>query len=143
MARPVCLFLYRIIHKSLRDIRPLQYSSRDGHTEREHVNRGREHVNRGRDTPRFCCTLQVLDMSFCCVWLGCCAAEFGSSGGTYELSCISIFAFITRVEFAYGAFRFQYVMGKHVTTGQRVITHIYVCGPSYASCLFFHTVFLQ
>jgi hypothetical protein len=24
----------------------------------------------------------------CCVCLGCCAAEFGSSGGTYELSCI-------------------------------------------------------
>ena len=26
---------------------------------------------------------------FCCVYLGCCAAEFGSSGGTYELPCIS------------------------------------------------------
>jgi len=25
---------------------------------------------------------------FCCVCLGCCAAEFGSSGGTYELPCI-------------------------------------------------------
>ena len=24
---------------------------------------------------------------FCCVCLGCCAAEFGSSGGTYELPC--------------------------------------------------------
>jgi hypothetical protein len=23
----------------------------------------------------------------CCVCLGCCAAEFGSSGGTYELPC--------------------------------------------------------
>ena len=47
---------YRVIHKSLRDFRPLQYSSRDGHAEGEHV-------NRGRDTPIFCPTLQVLDMS--------------------------------------------------------------------------------
>jgi hypothetical protein len=65
-------------------------------------------------------------MSFCCFWLGCWAAEFGSSGGTYELFFISILAFITQVEFAYGAFRFKYIMGEHVTTGQRVITHIYV-----------------
>jgi hypothetical protein len=47
--------LYRIIHKSLRDFRPLRYSSWDGHA-------GREHVNRGRNTPSFCPTLQVLDM---------------------------------------------------------------------------------
>ena len=46
---------YRVIHKSLRDFRPLRYSSRDGHTEGEHV-------NRERDTPSFCPTLQVLDM---------------------------------------------------------------------------------
>jgi hypothetical protein len=46
---------YRVIHKSLRDFRPLRYSSRDGHAEGEHV-------NRGRDTPSFCPTLQVLDM---------------------------------------------------------------------------------
>jgi hypothetical protein len=48
--------LYRVIHKSLRDFRPLRYSSRDGHAKGEHV-------NRGRDTPSFCPTLQVLDMS--------------------------------------------------------------------------------
>jgi len=48
--------LYKIIHKSFRKFRPLQYSSRDGHAEGEHV-------NRGRDTPNFCPTLQVLDMS--------------------------------------------------------------------------------
>ena len=48
--------LYRVIHKSLRDFRPLRYSSRDGHAEGEHV-------NRGRDTSSFCPTLQVLDMS--------------------------------------------------------------------------------
>ena len=47
---------YRAIRKSLRDFRPLWYSSRDGHTEGEHV-------NRGRDTQSFCPTLQVLDMS--------------------------------------------------------------------------------
>ena len=47
---------YRVIHKSLQDFRPLQYSSWDGHAEGQHV-------NRGRDTPSFCPTLQVLDMS--------------------------------------------------------------------------------
>ena len=46
---------YRVIHKSLRDFRPLRYSSQDGHADGEHV-------NRGRDTPGFCPTLQVLDM---------------------------------------------------------------------------------
>ena len=29
---------YRVIHKSLRDFRPLRYSNRDGDTEGEHVN---------------------------------------------------------------------------------------------------------
>jgi hypothetical protein len=48
--------IYRVIHKSLRDSRPLRYSSRDGHAEGEHV-------NSRRDTPIFCPTLQVLDMS--------------------------------------------------------------------------------
>jgi hypothetical protein len=46
---------YRVIHKSLRDFRPLRYSSRDGHVEGEHV-------NRERDTPSFCPNLQALDM---------------------------------------------------------------------------------
>jgi hypothetical protein len=48
--------VYRVIRKSVRDFRPLRYSSLDGHTEGEHV-------NRGRDTPSFCPTLHVLDMS--------------------------------------------------------------------------------
>jgi hypothetical protein len=48
--------LYRIIHKPLWEFRPLRYSSRDSHTEGEHV-------NRGKGTPSFCRTLQVLDMS--------------------------------------------------------------------------------
>ena len=48
--------VYRVIHKSLRDFRPLRYSSRDGYAEGEHI-------NRGKDTPSFCPTLQVLDMS--------------------------------------------------------------------------------
>ena len=47
---------HRVIHKPLWEFQPLQYSSRDGHAEGEHV-------NRGRDTPSFCPTLQVLDMS--------------------------------------------------------------------------------
>jgi hypothetical protein len=47
---------YRVIHKSLRDFRPLRYSSRDGHAEGEHV-------NRRRDTPSFCPTLHMVDMS--------------------------------------------------------------------------------
>jgi hypothetical protein len=58
------MLLYRVIHNSLRDVRPLRYSSRDGHAEGEHI-------NRGRDTPRFCSTLQVLICSFllCMSWL--------------------------------------------------------------------------
>jgi hypothetical protein len=48
--------IYRVIPKSIRDFRPLRYSSQDDHAEGEHV-------NRGRDTPSFCPTLQVLDMS--------------------------------------------------------------------------------
>jgi hypothetical protein len=52
---------YMVIHKSPRDFRPLQYSSRDGHTEGVHV-------DRGRDTPVFCPTLQVLDMSTLAPW---------------------------------------------------------------------------
>jgi hypothetical protein len=48
--------IYRVIRKSLRGFRPLPYRNRDGHTKGEHV-------NRGRDTPSFCPTLQVLDMS--------------------------------------------------------------------------------
>jgi hypothetical protein len=47
--------MYRVIHKSLRDFRPLQYSSRDGHAKGEYV-------KRGRDIPSFRPTLQVLDM---------------------------------------------------------------------------------
>ena len=57
------IYTHRIIHKSLRDFRPLQYSSRDGNAEGEHV-------NRGRHTPSFCPTLQVLDMSTLGVCLG-------------------------------------------------------------------------
>ena len=52
----IYISMYRAIHKSLRDFQPLRYGSRDGQAEGEHV-------NRGRDTPIFCPTLQVLDMS--------------------------------------------------------------------------------
>ena len=50
------MLIYRVIRKSLRDFRPLRYSSRDGHADGEHV-------NRRRDTPSFCPTLQALGMS--------------------------------------------------------------------------------
>ena len=48
-------YLYRVIRRSLRDFRPLRYSSRDGHDDGEHV-------NRKRDTSSFCPTLQALHM---------------------------------------------------------------------------------
>jgi len=53
--RRVIFYYTGVMHKSLREFRPLRYSSRDGHAEGEHV-------KRGRDTPSFCPTLQVLDM---------------------------------------------------------------------------------
>jgi len=53
---PLLIQIYRVIRKSLRDFRLLRCSRRDGQAEGEHV-------NRGRDTPSFCPTLQVLDMS--------------------------------------------------------------------------------
>jgi hypothetical protein len=55
-SRMFFLEILRVIHKSLWDFWPLQYSSRDGHAEGEHV-------NRRRDTTSFYPTLQVLDMS--------------------------------------------------------------------------------
>jgi hypothetical protein len=60
----VFTIMYGVIHKYLRDVQPLRYSSRAGHAEGEHV-------NRGRDTASFCPTLQVLDSSFllCVSWL--------------------------------------------------------------------------
>jgi hypothetical protein len=56
--------MYRVIRKSLREFRPLRYSSRDGHAEGEHV-------NRETHTASFCPTLQVLDSCFmlCLSWL--------------------------------------------------------------------------
>jgi hypothetical protein len=52
----ISIYLYRVIHKSLWDFRPLRYRSWDGHAKGENVNRGRE-------TPSFCPNLQVLEMS--------------------------------------------------------------------------------
>jgi hypothetical protein len=51
------LLLYRVIHESLRDFQPLRCSSRDGHAEGKHV-------NRGTDTPCFCPTFYLLICSF-------------------------------------------------------------------------------
>jgi hypothetical protein len=39
-----CIII-QVIHKSLRDFQPLRYSSRDGHAEGKHVNRGRDLSN--------------------------------------------------------------------------------------------------
>jgi hypothetical protein len=50
------LYQYTGWFLSLWNFWPLQYSSEEGHTEGEHV-------NRGRDTANFCPTLQVFDMS--------------------------------------------------------------------------------
>ena len=44
-------------------------------------------ANKKKNLERFCTYWYI---PFCCVCLGCCAAEFGSSGGTYELPCIYI-----------------------------------------------------
>ena len=35
--------IYRVIHKSLRDFRPLRYSSRDGHAEWEQIQQRERH----------------------------------------------------------------------------------------------------
>jgi len=43
-------------------------------------------ANKKKNLERFCTYWYV---PFCCVCLGCCAAEFGISGGTYELPCIT------------------------------------------------------
>jgi hypothetical protein len=49
-----CYFIYRVIHKSLRDSRPLRHSSRDGHDDDDDDDGGGGgHVNRGTDTPSF------------------------------------------------------------------------------------------
>jgi hypothetical protein len=56
MYKIVGILIYRVIRKSLRDFRPLRYSSRDGQAEGEHV-------SRVRGTPSFCPTLQVLYIS--------------------------------------------------------------------------------
>ena len=53
---PVIKFLPHTCKARVRDFRLLRYSSRDGHAEGAHV-------NRGKDTLSFCPTLQALDMS--------------------------------------------------------------------------------
>jgi hypothetical protein len=82
--------IYKIIQKSFRVIRPPRYSSRDGHAKG-----GR--VNRGRVTQVSVLLYRCSIAPFCCVCLGCCAADFGSSGRTYELPCThtySIYVYI-------------------------------------------------
>ena len=50
------IYIDKVIPKSLWDFRLLRYCRRNGHAEGGHV-------NRGRDSPSFCPTLQVIDMS--------------------------------------------------------------------------------
>ena len=70
--------LYRVIHKSLRGFRTRLRNNQDRHGRKEHI-------KRQRISPSFCPTLTGSRYApFCCVCLGCCAADFGSSGGTYE-----------------------------------------------------------
>jgi hypothetical protein len=68
-------YKYRVFSKTLRDVRPQRYSSRNGHAEEKHVNRGRD-----------LSYLTVLDMSFllCLSWL---LRSRVRKRGTYELPC--------------------------------------------------------
>jgi hypothetical protein len=59
--------IYRVIRKTLREFRPLRCSSRDGHA-------NGEHVNRGRDTPSFCPTFIIIESivpfrNIGCLWV--------------------------------------------------------------------------
>jgi hypothetical protein len=126
--------IYRAIHKSLWDFRPLRYSSRDDHAEGEHV-------NRGRDTASFCRTLQLLHVLLLC--LSVLVVAQPSSEVPEELPCISVFVLITRLEFVYEAFRSHYKLWENRgTTEQRVTIYMYVCGRSYRHPVYF-SVFLQ
>jgi hypothetical protein len=69
-----------------------------------------------------------------CVCLGCCEAEFGSSE-ILKITCISVFAFITCVEFVYEAFQLHYKLWeKHGITGQGSFLYICVWAKLRASC---------
>jgi hypothetical protein len=103
---------YRMIHKPLLDFRPLRYSSRDGHAEGEHV-------NRGRDNPSFCPTLQVLDIST----IGDAAdvnpvikfLPYSARCATYELLCI----------FSYDTKYFMYFsLTNNVACVRRLVTEL-------------------
>ena len=55
----IYIYMYRVIHKYRRDFRPLRYSSRDGHAEGEHINRGRDTRKLG----------EILYLSICSILL--------------------------------------------------------------------------
>jgi hypothetical protein len=57
------ILIYRVIRKSLRDLRPLQYSSRDGHAEGQLVNRGVSILPYRCSICPFCCVLGVAQPS--------------------------------------------------------------------------------
>jgi hypothetical protein len=70
IVKPKC----RVIYKFFRDFRLLRYSSRDVHAEGENV-------NRGRDTPSFCTTLELLDISTFC-------GSMSTEGETLQVSVL-------------------------------------------------------
>jgi hypothetical protein len=62
---------------------------------------------------------------FCCVYLGCCAAEFGSPGGTYKLPCI---------KHQYGPHR------KHCVHGFSVVVCLFSNISSIVACISIATI---
>jgi len=101
----VSSLVYRVIHKSLRDFRPLRYSSRDGHAQRgacQHVC-GRNLITglTSAASPRVdisstCKVGQKFRVSLSLCWHaplrrdhpGYCTAGVGKPGGNCELPCI-------------------------------------------------------
>jgi hypothetical protein len=73
--------IYRVIHKSLRDARPLRYGSWDGHAEGRACQQRERHSNFPRDSLPIDMLLSAVS-----VCLGCCAAEFEVPEGLMNYS---------------------------------------------------------
>ena len=114
---------YRVIHKSFRDFRPLRYSSRDGHAE-------------GENLERFSTYWYA---PFCCFCLGCWAAEFENSGGTYELPCISTVRMKAFVEMKLSTLPCLLV-GMGWFSGVEIMTSYSVC-PTWYTVIDYNILF--
>ena len=68
---------------------------------------------------------------FCCVCLGCCAAEFGRSGGTYELPCTVQCVRLQMIPYCYAVLHFA--RGSRRETKQWYWCCL--CGHCLALCL--------